>query len=92
MRTETNKGIRQSTIQVLTRPKKKKKRQNLRQELNEEDISNPHNKKFKVLIIKVLKGLRKRMDEHSENFNKEFENMKKNQTEVKNTINEIKIH
>ena len=32
------------------------------------------------------------MDEHSENFNKEFENMKKNQTEVKNTINEIKIH
>ena len=30
------------------------------------------------------------MHEHSEKFNKELENIKKNQTELKNTITEIK--
>ena len=32
-------------------------------------------KEFKVMIIKMLTKLR-RMDEHSENFNKELENIK----------------
>ena len=30
------------------------------------------------------------MGEHNEKINKELENIKKNQTELKNTINEIK--
>ena len=34
--------------------------------------------------------LRRRMDEHSENFSKELENIKKNQSELKNTITENK--
>lgn len=44
------------------------------------------------MIIKMLKELRKRMDEHSEKLevsNKELENIK-NQTELKNTITERK--
>ena len=56
------------------------------------EISNPLDKEFKVMIIKMLKELRKRMDEHSEKLevsNKELENIK-NQTELKNTINERK--
>ena len=32
----------------------------------------------------------RRMEEHSEDFNKELENIKKNQTEPKNIIIEIK--
>ena len=35
------------------------------------EISNLRNKEFKVMIIKVLNKLR-RMDEHSENFNREY--------------------
>ena len=34
----------------------------------------------------MLTELGKRIDEHSENFNKELENIKKNQSEVKNTV------
>ena len=41
------------------------------------------------MIIKMLNELRRRMDKHSENFNKELENIKKNQTELKNIITEI---
>ena len=43
------------------------------------EISNLYNKEFKVMIIKMLSELRRRMDEHSEKFNKELENIKKNQ-------------
>ena len=39
--------------------------------LNEMDISNLRDKKFKVMVINMLTNLRRRMDEHSENFNKE---------------------
>ena len=41
----------------------------------------------------MLTELKKRIDEHSENFNKELETVKKTkqkQSEVKNTINEVK--
>ena len=34
------------------------------------------------MIIKILTELGKRKDEHSENFNKEMENIRKYQTEV----------
>ena len=33
---------------------------------------------FKVIIIKILTELRRRMDDHNENFNKELENIKNN--------------
>ena len=41
-------------------------------------ISNLPNKEFKIMIIKVLNKFRGRMDEHSENFNKEFKDIEKN--------------
>ena len=47
-------------------------------------ISNMPDGEFKVMIIKKLTGLKKRM---SETFNIEI---KKNKSEMKNTINEIK--
>ena len=40
----------------------------------------------------MFNELGRKMDEHSEKFNKELENIKKNQTEPKNTITEVKIH
>ena len=41
------------------------------------EIRNLYNEKFKVVIIKMITELG-RMDEHSENFNKELENIKEN--------------
>ena len=59
-------------------------------ELNETEISNLPDKEFKVMIIKMLTELWRRVDEHSENFNKELENRKKNPSELRNTITEVK--
>ena len=45
------------------------------------------------MVIKILTKLGKRMDEHSENFKREMENLKKYQievTELKNMIIEFK--
>ena len=53
--------------------------------------------KYKTMVIRILKELRGRIDELSENFNKkivsikqDIETMIKNQSEMKNTISEMK--
>ena len=59
-------------------------------ELNKMETSNLPDKKFKMLITRILNELRGRVDELSENFNKEIENImkleniEKNQLEMKN--------
>ena len=40
-------------------------------ELNETEISNLPEKEFKIMVIKMLTELGRRMEEHSEKFNKE---------------------
>ena len=40
-------------------------------ELNETEISNLPDKEFRVIVIKMLTELWRRMDELSENFNKD---------------------
>ena len=40
-------------------------------ELNKTEISNPPDKELKVMVIKMLTKFRRRMDKHSETFNKE---------------------
>ena len=47
----------------------------LEKELNEMNVNSLPNKKFKVLVLKILTGLEKRMDTLSEHFSKEIENM-----------------
>ena len=57
------------------------------------DVSNIPDKEFKVIVIKMITELGRRMDRHSENFNKEMENIRKYQieiTELKRTITELK--
>ena len=41
------------------------------------EISNLPDKELKVMVIKMLTELGRRMEEHSENFNKELENIRK---------------
>ena len=61
------------------------------EELSELEISNLPDKEFKVMIVNMLKELWRRIM-NSENFNKELGNIRKNQTELKNTIMEIKMN
>lgn len=56
-------------------------------------ISNPPNKEFKVMVIKRLTELERRADEFRKDFNKDLENIKKNQSKLKKAIIEMKkIH
>ena len=50
--------------------------------LSEMEISNLPDKEFKVMVIKMFTELRRRMYEHSENFSKKIENIRKFQKEV----------
>ena len=47
-----------------------KEQDKISEELNEVEISNLPNKELKVMTIKMLNKLRRRMDEHNENFTK----------------------
>lgn len=57
-----------------------KKKDKTAEELNEVEINNLPNRELKVMIIKMVNELRRRIHEHSEKFNKEFETINKNQT------------
>lgn len=54
------------------------------------EITNLPDKEFNIMIIKTLNKLR-RKHERGKKINKGLENMKKDQTELQNTITEIKI-
>ena len=57
---------------------------------NEEEIGSLLEKEFRVIIVKMIQNLGNRMEEIQEMFNKDLEELKSNQTMMKNTINEIK--
>lgn len=61
--------------------------------LNEMEVSNLPDKEVKVTVIEMLTEL-SRMDELSENFNRErkYEKLLVEATELKTTITELKIH
>lgn len=56
------------------------------EKLNIIDISYIPNTEFNLMIIKLLNKYG-RIDEHSEEFLIELESVKRNQTEIKNTMN-----
>ena len=69
----------------------------LEKELNEIEATKIPNAEFRTMVIRMLKNPRGRMDDFSENLNKEIVSMKKdietiekNQSEMKNTITEMK--
>ena len=57
--------------------KRTKKKKTLRKNANETEINNLLDKEFKALIVRKLLEVEKRIDEHSESFNKEIENIKR---------------
>ena len=63
-----------------------KEQNKISEKLSQMEKSNLPNKELKVMIIKKLIELGKRIDEYSERLNKQLENIKNNQTEMKFTI------
>ena len=57
---------------------------------NEEEIGSLPDKKFRVMIVKMIQNLGNRMEEIQETFNKDLEELKSKQTMMNNKINEIK--
>ena len=56
---------------------------------NEEEIGSIPEKEFRVMIVKTIQNLGNRMEKIQETFNKELEELKRKQTMMNNTINEI---
>ena len=56
---------------------------------NEEEIGSLPEKEFRVMIVKMIQNLGNRMDKIQEMFNKDLEKLKRKQTMMNNTINEI---
>ena len=63
-------------------------------QLNEVEIGNLPEKGFRIMIVKMIKDLRKRMEakieKMQEMFNKDLEELKNKQTEMNNKITEMK--
>lgn len=59
-------------------------------ELKETEINNMLDEEFEIIIIKVLIGLEKRMEDLGRTLNKEIENISNNESEMKKSIIEIK--
>ena len=58
-------------------------------EQKEMEISNMPDREFKVMVIKIL-IIKKRVEDLNKTLNKEIKNIEKNQSEMKNSITEIK--
>ena len=58
-----------------------------RAQLKRVAINNLPNKEFKVIVIKLLNELRRKMDEHSEKFNKELKIYKEEPKRAKEYCN-----
>ena len=74
----------------------KEQGRNSQDQINEEEISNLPLKEFRIMIVKVLQRLEYRMEKMQEAFNtvntitRDIEIIKNEQTEMNNTITEIK--
>ena len=57
---------------------------------NEEEIGSLPEKEFRIMIVKMIQNLGNRMEKIQEMFNKDLEELRRKQTLMNNTINEIK--
>ena len=54
---------------------------------NEEEIGSLPEKEFGIMIVKMIQNLGNRTDKMQETFNKDLEELKRNQATMNNTIN-----
>ena len=58
--------------------------------INEEEISKLPEKEFRIMIIKMIKNLKNKMEKMQESINKDLGELKNKHAETNNTITEIK--
>ena len=68
----------------------KKQTRNTEVQINEEEIGKWHEKKFRIMIVKMIKNLENKMEKMQEWINKHLEELENKHTETNNTISEIK--
>ena len=59
-------------------------------QINDEEIGSLPEKEFRIMIVKMIQNLGNRKEKTQEIFNKDPEELKRKQTMINNTINEIK--
>ena len=69
---------------------RKEQGQNTLDLTNEEEIGSLPEKEFRIMIVTMIQNLGNRIDKMQETFNKDVEELKRNQAMMKNTINEMK--
>ena len=68
----------------------KEQTRNTEVQINEEEIQKLPEKEFRIMIAKMIKNLKNRMEKMQESINKDLEELKNKHTETNTTINEIK--
>ena len=68
----------------------KEQTRNTEVQINEEKISKLPEKEFRIMIVKMIKNIKDKMEKMQESINKDLEELKNNHTETNNTITEIK--
>ena len=58
----------------------------LEKQLNEMETGNMPEKEFRIMIVKMIKDLRNRLEKMQEMFTKDLEELNNKQTEMKNTL------
>ena len=77
-------------VEITTTQQIKEQGKNPPDLTNEEEIGSLLEKEFRIMIVKMIQNLGNRIDKMKETFNKDLEELKRNQAMMKNTINEIK--
>ena len=68
----------------------KEQTRNTEVQINEEEIGKLPEKEFRIMIVKMIKTLKNRMEKMQESINKDVEELKNKHTETNTTITEIK--
>ena len=68
----------------------KEQSRNTEVQINEEEIGNPSEKEFRIMIVKMIKNLENKMEKMQESINKDLEELKDKHIETNYTITEIK--
>ena len=68
----------------------KEQTRNTEVQINEEEIQKLPEKEFRIMIAKMIKTLKNRMEKMQESINKDLEELKNKHAETNNTITEIK--
>ena len=68
----------------------KEQTRNTEVQINEEEIGKLPGKKFRTMIVKMIKNLESKMEKLQESINKDIEELKNKHAETNNTITEIK--